>query len=131
MVDAFRSKPNIDKDKPAPWRRVKKNLIPVMNQLLVQLLPEEDEYKSPIIVPEASREGRGQVAASQRFLVIAVGPKVEQVKEGNIVVQVLGVPSQFPPGVIHKGERLLILVETQCVSVECDEDGNAVVMLDD
>lgn len=125
MVDTVRSKPNVETEQ-KQWRRAKKHLIPVMNQLLLQMLPEEDDGKSKIIMPD-SLKSQG-VRSSQRFLVIAAGPKCEQVKEGNIVVGFLGVNPQMPPGVLHRGEQLLILVETQCVSVECDEDGKAVVM---
>lgn len=124
MVDSHRSKPNIDAE-PKTWRRAKKHVIPIMNQLAVQLLPESEQDERKIILPD-SLKSQG-LMESQRFLVIAVGPLCTQIKEGNVVVGLTGVPRNQPPGIIHRGEQLAILVETQCLSVECDEDGNAVV----
>ena len=128
MVDTFRSRPNIDTDKPE-WRRAKKHVIPIMNQLAVQLLPEaEDANKSKLIMPD-SLKGQ-ELMESQRFLVIAVGPDCKQVKEGNIIVGLTGIPMNKPPGIIFKGDRLAILIETQCLTVECDEDGKPVTWKD-
>jgi hypothetical protein len=126
MVDSYRSKPNIDTEQQT-WRRAKKHVIPIMNQLAVQLLPErEDAAKSKLVLPD-NLKGQ-ELMESQRFLVIAVGPDCKQVKEGNIIIGLTGIPMNKPPGVIFKGDKLAILIETQCLTVECDEDGNAVVM---
>lgn len=129
MVDAYRSKPNLTHIGNEPvWKRAKKWLMPVMNQLLVQLLPEEQSEDRKIILPDNAKSR--EVVNSQRFLVIAAGPDCQQVKEGNVVVGLIGVNMHQPPGVRHKGEILMVLVETQCASVECDEEGKTVVMQD-
>lgn len=128
MVDSYRSRPNIETDKPT-WRRAKKHVIPIMNQLAVQLLPATEEHENRIVLPDNIK---GQdIFESQRFLVIAVGPDCKQVKEGNVIVGVTGIPMGKPPGIIHRGEKLAMLIETQCLSVECDEEGKAVVMKED
>jgi hypothetical protein len=128
MTDAYRSKPNIDTEVKA-WKRAKKHVIPIMNQLAVQLLPASEENKRLIELPDSLKD-KG-IMESQRFLVIAAGPDCKQVKEGNVIVGLTGVPMNSPPGIIHKGEQLAVIIETQCLTMECDEQGNAVVMLDE
>ena len=103
------SDPFVELAKRAAKQPAKKTFTPVSTQCAVEVIEANTVTEGGIFVTNRS-SGQLQTA---RGRVVAVGPKVEQVKEGDIVLF-----SSHLELIRHKGWELLMVNEVQIAGIE-------------
>lgn len=79
----------------------------------------EKATPSGLVMPDGSSVGGTGIMETERCLVIACGPKCEQLKEGDVIL----IHQQIPMAVVvHKGNRTLIMREESAGGVVKTEE---------
>lgn len=86
--------------------------------VVVQLINTVNKSQGGIMLPDNARHQGGSVAPSPVCVVIAVGPEVKAVKEGDLII---GLFRDIVEKLFFDGDEMLVLQEGQIVGVLDEE----------
>jgi co-chaperonin GroES (HSP10) len=89
----------------------KKTYQPLNTKVVISIIQAANQTESGLVIPETSRHRM----VTTRAVVVACGPDVKQVKEGDVVL--IGL-NQAPELIRHRGEETLVVDEMQLYGIE-------------